>query len=92
MISGSPAVRRELAKFELMRIFITDDRIEELAAKQQKRMRKEFGTNSIPLHAIVDAKGRELARFEYKGSLSSPADYVEFLREGMEKFQASRPK
>ena len=92
MISGSPAVRRELAKFELMRIFITDDRIEELAETQQQRMRKEFGTNSIPLHAIVDGKGRELARFEYQGSLSSPADYLAFLREGLAKFQASRAK
>ena len=34
--------------------------------------------------------GRELARFDYQGPLSSPDDYVAFLRAGMAKFEASK--
>jgi hypothetical protein len=86
MLSGSPAVRRELEKFELMRIFISDPKIEALADKQQRRMSKQFGTTSIPLHVLLDGKGRELARFVYKGTLTTPEDYLEFLREGLAKF------
>jgi hypothetical protein len=87
MLEGSPAVRRELEKFELMQIWITDDKIKDLAKKQMKRMQKQFGTVSIPLHAVVDPQGKLLARFVYKGNLSTPEDYLAFLREGMAKFK-----
>ena len=87
MLEGSPAVRREMEKFERMQIWITDPKIEELAADQSDRMQKEFRTRSIPLHVILDGKGRELARFVYKGPLSSPEDYIKFLNAGIEKFQ-----
>jgi hypothetical protein len=75
-----------MEEFELMRIFITDPKIEALAEKQNLRMQETFGTPSIPLHVIVDAKGKELARFEYKGALTKPNDYLEFLRAGRAKF------
>lgn len=88
MLSGSPAVRREMDKFELMRIFITDPKIEALAKTQADRMLKQFGTNAIPLHVILDPQGNVLARFEYKGAFSTPDDYLAFLREGIAKFSA----
>jgi hypothetical protein len=87
MISGSPAVRRELERFELARIFITDSNIEALAEKQAARMKKEFGTNAIPLHVVLAPDGRELSRFTYS-SLATPDTYIAFLRAGMAKFNA----
>lgn len=87
MISASPAVRREMDKFERMRVFIQDDKIKDLAKTQMKRMQKEFRTTSIPLHVVLDAQGKELARFVYKGTLSSADDYLAFLREGLAKFK-----
>jgi hypothetical protein len=87
MLAGSPAVRREMEKFELARIFITDPKIEELAAKQSTRMRKQFKTTAIPLHVVLAPDGKELARFEYEGPLSTPEGYVKFLRDGMAKFE-----
>jgi hypothetical protein len=92
MISRSPAVRRELEKFERMQIWTFDPKIEELAADQADRMQKEFRTRSIPLHVILSPDGKELARFVYKGGLSSPEDYLKFLGDGMAKFEASRPR
>ena len=86
MISGDPAVRRELEKFELMRIWIFDPKISPLDEQQSDRMKKQFGTTSIPLHVILDGTGRELARFEYQGPLSKPDDYLAFLRAGMARF------
>jgi len=88
MLSGSPAVRREMEKFELVRIFITDPKIEALAEKQAARMLKEFGTNAIPLHVVLAPDGKLLARLEYRGPLSTPDDYLAFLREGLAKFSA----
>jgi hypothetical protein len=85
MLSGSPAVRREMEKFELSRIFISDPKIEDLAAKQNARLGAQFHTTSIPLHVVLGADGKELARFEYS-PLSSPDDYVKFLRAGLAKF------
>ncbi len=87
MLSGSPAVRRELDKFELMQIWITDPKLGDLAGVQLRRMLSEFDTISIPLHVVLGADGKELARFEYEGPLSSPEDYLAFLREGMAKFE-----
>jgi len=88
MLEGSPAVRREMEKFERMQIWITDSKIEALAEKQKARMRKEFGTDSIPLHVILAPDGTLLARYEYKGPFSTPEDYLAFLREGLAKFNA----
>ena len=87
MLSGSPAVRREMEKFERMRIFITDPKIEDLAAKQNARMGRQFKTTAITLHVVLAPDGKELARFDYQGPLSSPEDYVAFLRAGMAKFE-----
>ena len=87
MLAGSPAVRREMEKFELARIFITDSKIEELAAQQAARMRKQFKTTAIPLHVVLGPDGKELARFTYEGPLSTPESYIAFVRAGMAKFE-----
>jgi hypothetical protein len=88
MLESSPAVSREMQKFELAQIWITDPKIGALAEKQAARMLKEFGTNAIPLHVILAPDGKLLARFEYRGPLSTPEDYLAFLREGLAKFNA----
>lgn len=87
MIEGSPAVRQEIEKFERMQIYITDKKIEESAKKQMRRMQKEFHTVSIPLHVVLDPQGKELARFVYKGSITSADDYLAFLKDGLAKFE-----
>lgn len=87
MIHGSPAVRREMKKFERMQIWITDPKLGGLDAVQRIRMADQFDTFAIPLHVILSPDGKELARFEYQGPLSSADDYVAFLREGMAKFE-----
>jgi hypothetical protein len=87
MLSGSPAVRREMQMFERMQIWITDPKLGGLDAVQRTRMLDQFDTLSIPLHVILGEGGKELARFEYKGPLSTPDDYLAFLREGMAKFE-----
>jgi hypothetical protein len=87
MISGSPAVRRELAKFELGQIWITDPKIGDLADKQRDRMLEQFDTVAIPLHVVVAPDGTTLARFTYS-PLATPKDYVEFLQAGMAKYEA----
>jgi hypothetical protein len=87
MLSGSPAVGRELRKFERMQIWIESPEIADLAKKQQMRMLQSFRTNAIPLHVVLDPQGRELARFVYRGAASSPEDYLEFLAKGMAKFE-----
>lgn len=79
-------MRRELEKFELMQIWITDPKLGDLEVRQRTRMLDQFDTLSIPLHVILAPDGKELARFEYQGPLSSPEDYLEFLRDGMAKF------
>jgi len=91
-ISGSAAVRRELAGFELGQIWITDQQNEELADAQKERMREQFGTVAIPLHAIVDPEtGGELARFKYRSPFSE-SDYEAFLRKGLEAYRTAHPK
>jgi hypothetical protein len=80
-------VRQELSNFELMQIWITDPKIKDLAKQQMKRMKAEFKTQAIPLHVIVDPQGKELARFDYKGTLSTAADYLAFLKEGLAKYE-----
>jgi hypothetical protein len=86
LISSSAAVRRELAKFELMQIWIADPKIGDLAEKQATRMLEQFDTLSIPLHVVLAPDGKELARFTYS-PLATPEDYLEFLRKGMEAFE-----
>jgi hypothetical protein len=87
MLESSPAVRREIEKFERMQIWITDPKIEALASKQNARMAKQFKTTAIPLHVVLAPDGKELARFDYEGPLSTPEDYIEFLRAGAAKFE-----
>jgi hypothetical protein len=87
MISGDLAVRRELDKFELMQIWITDPQLGDKAFDQADRMAKEFQYQSIPLHVIVDPSGRELARYVFQGPLSTPKEYLEFLERGLAKFK-----
>ena len=83
LISESPAVRRVATTLELGQIWISDPKIAPLDVEQRKRMKKQFGTNSIPLHVMVDPHtGEELLRFEY-GPLIGPDDYVEFLEQGI---------
>lgn len=86
MISSSPAVRRELASFELMQIWISDSKIAALAAEQKARFEKEFRTTAIPLHAVVSPEGKILARYTYNPS-HGPDDYLEFLARGLERFE-----
>jgi pyridoxal/pyridoxine/pyridoxamine kinase len=87
MLSGSPAVRRAIEKFERMQIWISDPTIGDLAEKQAARMLKQFDTMAIPLHVVLAPDGTELARFEYS-PLATADDYVKFLEEGLAKFAA----
>lgn len=82
-ISGWPAVRRELEKFEKMQIWIFDPKLGKLADEHWDRMGKEFGTNSIPLHVVVSPEGRELSRLDYDPTLTEER-YLAFLRKGLD--------
>ena len=83
LVSESPAVRRVAKTLELGQIWISDPKIAPLDVEQRVRMKKQFGTNSIPLHVMVDPHtGKELLRFEY-GPLIGADDYVEFLERGI---------
>lgn len=64
-----------------MQIWIVDKKIGPLADAQWDRMGAQFGTNSIPLHAIVSPEGKELARFVYSPTVTED-DYLAFLRRG----------
>ncbi len=87
IISGSPAVRRELKDCEVMQFWITDKRIEEIADAQRKRMKDTFGRTAIPFHVIVNSDGtpiyveddgeRKFLEFEYPGNTQ---DYARFLQ------------
>jgi hypothetical protein len=90
IISESAAVRRVVEDFELGQIWITDPNIAPLDEEQFARMKEEFGTTSIPLHAIVDPfTNEELGRFRYD-PLMKDTDYVEFLEAGMAAFRKAR--
>ena len=92
MISGSPAVRRVAKNLELAQIWITDPKIAPLDKEQKKRMKKQFGTNAIPLHTLVDPHtGKELVRYDYDPT-DGPKDYVEFLEEGIAKYHELHPE
>ena len=82
-ISGWPAVRREMEKFERMQIWIFDPKLGELADQQWDRMGAQFGTNSIPLHVVVSPEGKELSRLDYDPTLTEER-YLAFLRRGLE--------
>lgn len=86
LISSSAAVSRELEKFELMQIWITDATFSDLSDERRVRMVKQFGTDSIPLHVVLAPDGKELARYTYH-PLASAEDYLEFLRKGMAEFE-----
>jgi len=73
-------------EFVLMQIWISDRSIRPLDREQAARMKKEFGTESIPLHVIVDSDGRELARFVYDPAMTAE-DYTKFLDAGLAKFR-----
>jgi hypothetical protein len=84
-------VRRELEKFELVQIWISDDKIGPLAREQFRRMKRVFATTSIPLHVVLDPRdpahpdGRPLVRFTYDPTMSAE-DYLAFLRKGLAKY------
>ena len=78
MISSSPEVVRELAKYERMQIWITRPAIGPLADEQKARMKKQFKTNAIPLHVVMNGDGKELARYRYNPS-HGPEEYIKFL-------------
>ena len=83
IISASPAVRRIAKTLELAQIWITDPKIAPLDEEYRVRMKKQFGTNSIPLHVMVDPHtNKELVRYQYD-PLAGPEDYVEFLEKGI---------
>ena len=71
--------------FVLMQIWITDAKLGPLAEKQWDRMGEQFGTNSIPLHAIVAPDGRVLARITYRPDLTED-EYIAFLDSGLAAF------
>lgn len=75
-----------MEKFELMQIWIQDRKIGKLADEQWDRMGRVFGTNSIPLHAVVVADGSKdgkvVARFTYSPT-ATEEDYLRFLRAGL---------
>lgn len=81
-ISGWPAVRREMEKFERMQIWIFDPKLGKLADEQWDRMGAQFGTNSIPLHAVVSPDGKEFSRLDYDPTLTEER-YLAFLRKGL---------
>jgi hypothetical protein len=87
MISGDPAVRRELDNFERVQLWTVDPNIGDLAEKQRDLMQEKVGTTASPQHAIVAPDGTVLVHYEYRGPLSTPEDYMEFLREGEAKFE-----
>jgi hypothetical protein len=90
IISGSAAVRRATNDFELGQIWTSDPNIAPRDEEQRARMKAEFGTTSIPLHAIVDPfTGKELARFRYDPRMTDD-DYVEFLAKGLAAFREAR--
>ncbi len=81
MIASSPAVSRRLQDFELSQIWIQDDDIKQLAREQLLRMKKEYGTIAIPLHAIVDPdSGEVLGRLTFD-PLMNANDYLDWLNE-----------
>lgn len=81
-ISGWPAVRREMDKFERMQIWIFDPKLGPLDDEQWDRMGAQFGTNSIPLHVVLSPEGKELSRLDYDPTLTEER-YLEFLRKGL---------
>lgn len=87
LISSSAAVSRELRKFELMQIWISDPKLGDLPEKQAARMLQQFDTMSIPLHVVLAPDGTELARFTYS-PLMTADDYAKFLEEGLAKYAA----
>lgn len=66
-----------------MQIWIVDPTIEPLDEEQFDRMDEQFGTTSIPLHAIVAPDGRILARLTYKPTLTEE-QYLAFLKKGLD--------
>ena len=91
LISESPAVRRELANFELMQIFISDRSIGDLADRQYDRMGEQFRTNNIPLHVVLSPEGKELARITYRPTMTDE-DYTAFLRRGLDGMEKRKAK
>jgi hypothetical protein len=71
-----------MERFELMQIWIFDPKLGQLADEQWDRMGAQFGTNSIPLHAVVSPEGKELSRLDYDPTLTE-AQYLAFLRRGL---------
>lgn len=65
-------------EFVLAQIWIEDRKLGDLAKRQKERMRQEFDSVSIPLHAIVGPDGKERARFRYS-PVMTPEDYMKFL-------------
>jgi len=50
-----PAVRRELGRFVLFKVDVTDD------TPRDRRLQEKYGRN-LPLMVLLDAQGRERAR------------------------------
>lgn len=89
MISGSAAVRRELERFELGQISIRIPEDEALSDVQWDLMSRLTGTNSIPLHVVMDHDGKILSRISYD-PIPNERLYLEFLSKGLAAFRAKR--
>ena len=75
-------------RFELAQIWTSDDKIAPLDTEQRARMKAQFRTESIPLHAAVDPRdAAQLARFRYDPRMK-PADYLAFLESALAAYRA----
>ncbi len=79
VIRGDADIQEELARFKRALVAVSDENDEKRARARLARMRREFGTTTVPLHVIVDGSGKELARFEWSATVTGK-DYLTFLR------------
>jgi thiol:disulfide interchange protein DsbD len=75
-----PAVRREMEKFVLARLYTDGDG--EIYRRQQKLEEEMFGTVALPFYAILEADGQPVATFP--GLTRNEAEFVDFLRKSLE--------
>lgn len=75
-----PAVRREMEKFVLVRLYTDGEG--EIYRRQQKLEEEMFGTVALPFYAVLEADGRPVATFP--GLTRNEAEFVDFLRKSLE--------
>jgi thiol:disulfide interchange protein len=77
------AVQKELERFVLAELFT--DRPTPEDERNSELQEKNFGTVALPLYAIVDTDGKELARFD--GLTRDKAEFLRFLQSGAARFE-----